>query len=55
MTKRMILNMNILHPGDTVGTGEQPDVYPLPELMARLPSLSAAALAVICAGERFPV
>ena len=27
------MNRNILHPGDTVGTGEVPDVYPLPKLM----------------------
>jgi aldehyde oxidoreductase len=37
------MNKNILHPGDTVGTGEQPDVYPLPALMAMLkPEYDAA-------------
>ncbi len=27
------MNRNVLRPGDTTGTGEQPDVYPLPKLM----------------------
>jgi aldehyde oxidoreductase len=27
------MNRNVLHPGDTVGTGEQPDVFPLPKLL----------------------
>ncbi len=37
------MDKNILRPGDTVGTGEQPDVYPLPELMAMLkPEYEAA-------------
>lgn len=37
------MNKNILHPGDTVGTGEQPDVYPLPTLMEMIkPEYDAA-------------
>ena len=27
------MDRNVLRPGDTTGTGEQPDVYPLPKLM----------------------
>lgn len=34
---------NVLKPGDTVGTGEQPDVYPLPRLMEMMkPEYDAA-------------
>ena len=37
------MNRNILHPGDTVSTGEQPDVYPLPKLMEMIkPEYDAA-------------
>ena len=37
------MNKNILHPGDTVCTGEQPDVYPLPKLMEMIkPEYDAA-------------
>jgi len=37
------MNKNILHPGDTVSTGEQPDVYPLPKLMQMIkPEYDAA-------------
>ncbi len=37
------MNKNILHPGDTVATGEQPDVYPLPKLMEMMkPEYEAA-------------
>jgi aldehyde oxidoreductase len=38
------MNKNILHPGDTVGTGEQPDVYPLPKLMEMIKPDYQAAL-----------
>ena len=37
------MNKNILHPGDTVGTGEVPDVFPLPKLMEMIkPEYDAA-------------